>query len=110
MNDKKQELKRKLSAIVSKANIPQKKETLSFLEKQTYEPSFWQDSKKAIEILKQITDLKKEINNVEMMQLLFEENNFNEAEKLINKYEILLFLSEPYDKGNAIFSIHAGQG
>jgi len=33
-----------------------------------------------------------------------------EAEKLVKKYELLLFLSGSYDEHDAIFSIHAGQG
>ena len=39
-----------------------------------------------------------------------EENQLEDAKKLINKYEVLLFLSGPYDRGGAVFSIHAGQG
>ncbi|MBI3366618.1 peptide chain release factor 2 [Candidatus Roizmanbacteria bacterium] len=45
-----------------------------------------------------------------MMEFLFEEGELAQAEKVINKYEILRFLSGPYDKGDVIFSIHAGQG
>ena len=60
--------------------------------------------------MKKITELKKEIEDLEMMELLLEENQLEEAEKLINKYEVLLFLSGPYDRGGAVFSIHAGQG
>jgi len=45
-----------------------------------------------------------------MMQLLVEENDLTNASKLISQYEILLFLSGPYDRGDAVFSIHAGQG
>jgi len=110
MENKKESLKKKLDSILAKANLPGKKEEVASLEKQTYDSSFWQDSQKASETMKKINDLKKEMDEIEMMQLLFEENSFNEAEKLINKYEILLFLSGPYDKGDAIFSIHAGQG
>jgi len=106
----KEELKTKLDSIVAKAYLPSKKEELSLMEKQTYDSTFWQDSKKAAEIMKKINDLKKEIEDIEMMQLLFQEGELKEAEKLINKYEVLLFLSGPYDKGDAIFAIHAGQG
>lgn len=106
----KEELKTKLDSIVVKANLPSKKEEISLMEKQTYVPTFWQDSKKAAEIMKKINDLKKEIEDIEMMQLLFQEGELKEAEKLIYKYEVLLFLSGPYDKGDAIFAIHAGQG
>ncbi len=105
-----EQLKTKYQAILSKADLIGKKDELKTLEAQSYEASFWEDSKKAGETMKKITDLKKEIDDLEMIELLLEENQLEEAEKLINKYEILLFLSGPYDQGGAIFSIHAGQG
>ncbi len=106
----KEELKKKMESIVQKANLPAKKTEVIDLEKQTLESSFWADNKKAAGILKTITQLKIEIDEIEMMQLLFDEGDLKEAEKLIKKYEISLFLSGTYDKGDAIFSIHAGQG
>lgn len=106
----KEELKKKLESIVVKANIPSKKEGVAFLEKKTYEPTFWQDSQKAAEVMKKINTYKKEIEDIEMMQLLYDKGELKEAEELINKYEVLLFLSGSYDRGDAIFSIHAGQG
>ena len=105
-----EQLKSKYQSILNKADLHGKKEELKGLEAQSYEASFWKDSKKAGETMKKITDLKKEIEDLEMIELLLEENQLKEAEKLINKYEVLLFLSGPYDKGGAIFSIHAGQG
>ncbi len=105
-----EELRAKYQAILSKAKLGDKKNELKSLEKQSYESSFWSDPKSAGETMKKITDLKKEIEDLEMMELLLEENQLEEAKKLINKYEILLFLSGPYDKGGVVFSIHAGQG
>jgi len=105
-----EQLKTKYQSILSKADLNNKKKELKTLEEQSYETSFWTDSKKAGEIMKKITDLKKEIEDLEMMELLLEENQLEEAKKLIEKYEILLFLSGPYDKGGVVFSIHAGQG
>lgn len=110
MENKKEGLKKKLEIILAKANLPEKKEAIFQLEKQSYDTSFWQDTKRAALIMKKINDLKKEIEEIEMMQLLLEEGDFEEAEKLIKKYEIILFLSGAYDQGDAIFSIHAGQG
>ena len=106
----KEEIKKKLESILAKANLPEKKIQLQELEKQTLDASFWQDHRKAADVMKKIGAFKKEIEDIEMMQLLVEENELSEAEKLIRKYEILLFLSGQYDKGDAIFSIHAGQG
>jgi len=110
MADASEELQRKLTNILERADIPRKKTELADLEKQTYETSFWQDAKKAGEILKTISVLKKEIDELEMMQLLYEEKEYDEAAKLIAKYELVLFLSGPYDRGDAVFSIHSGQG
>src|SRR3990167_7781364 len=105
-----EQLKTKYQSILSKADLNNKKKELKTLEEQSYETSFWTDSKKAGEIMKKITDLKKEIEDLEMMELLLEENQLEEVKKLIEKYEILLFLSGPYDKGGVVFSIHAGHG
>ncbi len=106
----KEELKKKLENILAKYHLLEKKKEITLLEKQTYDPSFWQDPKKSAQIMKKLNDLKKEVEEIELMQLLFKEGQLEEAKKLIKNYEIILFLSGPYDKDDAIFSIHAGQG
>jgi peptide chain release factor 2 len=60
--------------------------------------------------MKKIAAFKSEIEDIELIELLIASSELKEAEKLIDKYEILLFLSGPYDRGDTIFSIHAGQG
>lgn len=110
MEELKDELSRKLVNILEKANVSNKKQELLDLEKKTYDSSFWQDAKAAGDTLKRISNLKKEIDDLEMMQLYMEEAEYSEAQKLIKQYEMLLFLSGPYDKSDAVFSIHAGQG
>lgn len=106
----KEEVKKKIENILIKINLNTKKKEIIDLEKKSIEPNFWSDAKTASEIMKKITALKKEVDDIEMMQILFEEGELNQAKKLIDKYEILLFLSGTYDKGSAIFSIQAGQG
>lgn len=110
MDNEKEELQRKLDNILVKAQLPTKKQEVSELEKLTYDGNFWGNPKTAADTLKRISILKKEIDDIEMMQLLIEETDLREAAKLIGQYEILMFLSGPYDKGDAVFSIHAGQG
>ena len=110
MEEQHEELGKKLESILKKVDLPQKKEELALLEKQTYDAVFWQDTQKSAEVMKIINQLKKQIEDVEMMQFLYEEKQFDEAKKLIDSYEILLFLSGEYDPGDAIFAIHAGQG
>ena len=105
-----EELRRKLDNILTTTNLPAKKADLATLEKRTYESDFWADPKKSADILKHISDLKKEIDDLEMMQLLMEEGDIKHAREMITQYEIVLFLSGPYDKGDAVFTIQAGQG
>ena len=105
-----EELRRKLDNILTTTNLPTKKADLATLEKRTYESDFWADPKKSADILKHISDLKKEIDDLEMMQLLMEEGDIKHAREMITQYEIVLFLSGPYDKGDAVFTIQAGQG
>ena len=110
MDNEKEELQRKLQNILTRLNLPKKKEEIASLEKLTYDGEFWSEPKKASEVLKKISILKKEVDDLEMMQLLVEEDDLSAATKMISEYEILLFLSGPYDRGDAVFSIHAGQG
>lgn len=110
MDERQPILKEKLDQIIAKTHPDAKKAEVLELEKQTYNSDFWADSQKASATMKQIAELKKEIDDIEMMQLLLEEGEIDEAEKMIRSYEILLFFSGEHDKGDAIFGIHAGQG
>lgn len=110
MDIDKEELARKLENILSRKNIPSMMAEVAELEKKTYDSAFWSDPKKASEILKKISSLKKEIDDLEMMQLLLAEDDLKSARDLITRYEIVLFLSGAYDRGDAVFTIQAGQG
>lgn len=108
--DKKQELEKRLQILLEKVDIQKEKEELKNLEAQTYNSDFWQDHDKSKSVMKKITALKKEIDDLEMMQFLLLEDDLETLEKKISEYEIFLFLGGPYDKGSAIFALHAGQG
>ena len=56
MEINKEQLKTKYQSILNKANFPNKKEELKTLESQSYKSSFWQEPKKAGEIMKKITE------------------------------------------------------
>lgn len=106
----KKTLEERYQVLLKKINLEELKKELKELEKQTYEPSFWQDHEKATEVMKKISQKKKVIDDIEMISLSLEENQLKETADLINQYETLLFFSGPYDKNDVIFSIHAGQG
>ena len=110
MINKEELLKKRIDILSEKLNIKQKKESLIDLEKQTYKQSFWTDHTESARVMKQIALLKKEIEDVEMMQLLYEERDYAQLQKMLDQYELLIFLSGQYDVGSALVSIHAGQG
>ena len=110
MEDNKAALQEKFQQIKNKLDTSVLKEEVTNLEARTYDENFWSDPKEAADVMKRINQMKKEMEDIEMMELLLAENELKDAEKLITQYEIHLFLSGTYDKGDTIFSIHAGQG
>lgn len=109
-DEKVKKLRDTLEKIKLKLNPTNLAEELQSLEARTYEPNFWENHEEAAQVMKRINDIKKEQEDCEMMDLLIESEEYEEASKMIKNYEIRLFLSGKYDKSNAIFAIHAGQG
>lgn len=110
MDEYKQKLQERVTAIQKHVDLEQKRKELAQLESQTYAQDFWQDHKKASKLMQQVSRLKKIIDDIEILQLLLEENSLTELEKSLDEYEVILYLSGQYDSGAAIFGIHAGQG
>lgn len=124
----------KAQKTLTNVELTQKKEKLQMLEKQTYEPNFW-DLSNAQEIMQQVSLLQAEIKQIETvakqvadvksyLELVAEINDIKEADKLkkevitlylqlkknLEELELSQFLSGKYDRFGAILSIHAGQG
>lgn len=121
------ELKEKLQAIEESLDIETQSKVLKELEQESTKEDFWKDPQKAQKVMSQIDSIKEEIGTMndlksslstleELIDQLPEEEHkdlISDYEKLkedISKFEIVRFLSGKYDKSNAIFSIHSGQG
>ena len=103
-------------------------EKIEKLEKETMETTFWNDRKKAEGIINQLNSLKQTRDSIEQLKeriiegLDFIEVSSNdevefmlgeETENIIkevDKLEIELLLSGPYDKNNCILEVHSGAG
>lgn len=103
-------LKTRAMQLVTKLDIESKQKERRELEAMSMHEDFWKDSKKAGGIMKQIAEIQKEIDEAEMLTLLLEEGKEEELKKEVDRLEFSLYLSGPYDRGDAIFSLHAGQG
>lgn len=96
--------------LLERIDIPSKKKRIEELQLESTESTFWQDHKTAGEKMKELSNLQKEIEEMELLQLWIEEGEYEEAENLLKKLETLLYFTSPYDEGGAIVAIHSGQG
>jgi peptide chain release factor 2 len=103
-------LKERANKLFEKVDIDEKRKQVRLIEAESTKSDFWQDHQTASQKMKTLSDLQKEIEEMELLQMYLDEGEENEAEKLLKKLEMLLFFSGQYDKGNAILNIHSGQG
>lgn len=104
-----------------------KEQRIAKIEKLLEDPLVWGDQDKGASLLKEAAELKKELSLLadvkervsdatELAELLKEgetkelEQQIVSLDKLLSKAELEIFLSEKYDKGNAILMVTAGAG
>lgn len=103
-------LKTRALELLQKLDLDGKRKSIRELEAETMHPNFWQDSQQAAQKMKQLAALQKELEEGELFELQIADGNEVALEKEIGKLEFALYLSGPYDRGDAIFSLHSGQG
>lgn len=106
----KETLKDRITKLIEAVNVEEKHKKIRQLQAESMHSNFWQDHQTAAKKMKELSTLQKEIEETELLQLWMEEGELKEAEKLLNKLEMLLFFSSTYDKSNVLLSIHSGQG
>ncbi len=120
-------MKARIDGLMERLDITGKSQKAAELEQQAGAPNFWNDAEAAQKIMQEIARLKEEVNRwqslagrindaLELAQLddpnLLDELN-KEVESLstlIDRMGIQALLSGPYDRDNAIVTIHAGAG
>jgi len=96
--------------ILEKLDVDKKRQNVRTLEAESMKQDFWSDHMHASRIMKEISTLQKEIEEAEMLELYVGEGKEEELKKEVDRLEFALYLSGSYDRSDAIFSIHAGQG
>lgn len=104
------ELKDRADKLIEKLDVEGKRRKIRELTAESAKPQFWQDHQAAAAKMKELANLQKEIEEIEMLNFLIDEGSQQEAGELLQKLEMFLYLSGPYDQSNVIVSIHAGQG
>lgn len=96
--------------LITKLNLDGKRRQIREIEALSSHPDFWKDTQAATRKMKEMAALQKEIEEGEMLQMQLDEGAEAELTKELDRMEFALYLSGPYDRGDAIFSIHSGQG
>ncbi|MEF3330877.1 peptide chain release factor 2 [Oceanobacillus oncorhynchi] len=132
------EIKQELEKITSRVedfrgslDLEQKKARIVELEALMADPAFWDDQNQAQTVIQESNGLKSYVDSFEEIEetldnlevsyeLVKEENDQELFEDLqselkdfkekVNKFELQLLLSEPYDANNAILELHPGAG
>lgn len=100
----------RLGILREKLFIDEKKEKICALKERMNDESLWKDWEEGQKVAQDLSDLQKDIDDFAMLELLLEENDLDDFDTAIDKLEEKTFLSGKHDRGNALLSIHAGQG
>lgn len=131
LKSKFQEIQEKVEQLSDKLEIDRLKQEHAEMEKKTMQSGFWDDSSKAQLLMQKMKGLKEDISRVEEINKVasdgaetlevfgneLSEDDIKElnkelkkAERLLKKLELSTYFSDEYDKGDAVLSIHSGQG
>lgn len=124
-------LEEKLNTLKNAIKVEEKKQKVEELEKETFKDGFWDNMKESSKILTELKGLKADVSKYEKAEEEYSEaktylelaqegndnDSFKEAKHLtskltndLEKLEVSILLSDPYDKNNAIVTIHPGAG
>lgn len=96
--------------LLGKLDVKEKEVRIRAIEAESTSPDFWKNSLAATRAMKEMAALQKEIEDAEKLKQYIDSNNTTGLSTLLSEMEIYFYLSGPYDKNNAILSVHAGQG
>lgn len=101
---------RRILELQQKLLLDEKRRKTGEMAAQMAAPSFWSEREKAAKISQEFANLQEEILEFESLQKLYAERNFPRLEESLKSLEARTFLSGPYDKNEAVLSLHAGAG
>ena len=112
-----EELNDRMGKLIEVIQISEKKVKIKELELKAAEPTLWNDPTNAKAVTQELSDLNKEVSEIEdlsetlkILKEVPDEAEVRKSEKTLAKLELISYLSGEYDAKNALLSIHAGQG
>ena len=96
--------------VLAKLRLDEKRIEVRSLEAESMKQDFWADSRTAAKKMKSLSILQKELEEGEMLELLIEQGDESPLAREVDRLEYAVYLSGLYDRGDAIFALHSGQG
>ena len=103
-------LRDRAKELLTKLDLSGKRKAIREIEALSSKPDFWKDNQAAAKKMKEMAALLKEVEEGEMLALYLTDGNEKELTRELDRMEFALYLSGPYDRGDAIFALHSGQG
>jgi peptide chain release factor 2 len=132
IKNKLKELKKRFKQVKAQLDLSSLKEEKEKLEKESRKEDLWQDPNYGQKVMSQLGEINNELEEIagfaseiseleeliKMAEKMEEEdavlsdleNEVEQLEKRLSNLEIRTFLSDKYDRNDALLSIHAGQG
>lgn len=104
------DFKKRVETLRAKLDAAAMEKRVNEIETEMASPGFWQESIQARKKTQELSDLKKDMDNLALLDKALKKEDVTALEKNLSQLELKTFLSGPYDKNNAILTIHAGQG
>jgi len=100
----------KLNTLKESIKIDDKKNRIKAIQKIMESEDIWSDWEYSQKLNKELEDLKREVEEIENLELFLVCEDYQSFDELIKQVELKTFLGNEYDKLECILTIHAGQG
>ena len=100
----------KLNSLKLNMDFELKKSRILELQNMMENEDIWSDWEYSQKLNKELGDLKKEVEEIENLDLFLICDDYKSFDSLLKNVELKTFLGNEYDKLNCILTIHSGQG
>ena len=105
-----QEFKKRIEQLEKSLQIEERRRRVEEIRKKIKTEDVWKNWEEGNKLSKELSDIEREIEEFDMLNLYLEEGDEKLIEEKIKDLELKTYLSGNHDKNDAILSVHAGQG
>ena len=105
-----QEFKKRIEQLEKSLQIEERRRRVEEIRKKIKTEDVWKNWEEGNKLSKELSDIEREIEKFDMLNLYLEEGDEKLIEEKIKDLELKTYLSGNHDKNDAILSVHAGQG